>query len=361
MGPVGHLFRTRCRMFPSLINCCTIDWYSKWPKQALLSVSNNMLSDLELKSDSIRSHLSAMCEKVHSSINTISEQFYIMLQRKVYTTPKSYLDVIKLYLKMLESKRSELGKRRKTLYTGLTKLEEANSIVATLQEELTKLAPQLVVKQKEATELLSKIAVDQAEADKVKEKVEGEAKIVGAQKEETEAVQQDAQRDLDKALPALDAASAALNALNKNDITEIKSMAKPPAGVVMVLEAVMILLNEKTSWDNAKKVMTGKNFLKNLVEFDKDNIPPKKVQQLKKKYTSDEEQFSVERMQKVSVAATALCKWVHAMVLYSEVAKTVEPKRKRLAEMTAKLDEANRILKNKQDALQEIVDKVNKL
>jgi hypothetical protein len=26
MSPVGDLFRNRCRKFPSLINCCTIDW-----------------------------------------------------------------------------------------------------------------------------------------------------------------------------------------------------------------------------------------------------------------------------------------------------------------------------------------------
>ena len=27
MSPVGETFIQRCRMFPSLINCCTIDWY----------------------------------------------------------------------------------------------------------------------------------------------------------------------------------------------------------------------------------------------------------------------------------------------------------------------------------------------
>jgi dynein heavy chain len=27
MSPVGDAFRNRLRMFPSLINCCTIDWY----------------------------------------------------------------------------------------------------------------------------------------------------------------------------------------------------------------------------------------------------------------------------------------------------------------------------------------------
>ena len=32
MSPVGEAFRTRCRMFPSLVNCCTIDWFSEWPR-----------------------------------------------------------------------------------------------------------------------------------------------------------------------------------------------------------------------------------------------------------------------------------------------------------------------------------------
>jgi dynein heavy chain len=30
MSPVGDAFRNRLRMFPSLINCCTIDWYVQY-------------------------------------------------------------------------------------------------------------------------------------------------------------------------------------------------------------------------------------------------------------------------------------------------------------------------------------------
>lgn len=32
MSPVGEAFRSRCRQFPSLINCTTIDWFSAWPE-----------------------------------------------------------------------------------------------------------------------------------------------------------------------------------------------------------------------------------------------------------------------------------------------------------------------------------------
>lgn len=38
-SPVGDQFRNRCRQFPSIINCCTIDWYNPWPAEALYSVA----------------------------------------------------------------------------------------------------------------------------------------------------------------------------------------------------------------------------------------------------------------------------------------------------------------------------------
>ena len=40
MSPAGHTFRQRCRMNPSLISCCTIDWYDEWSEEAMLVVAN---------------------------------------------------------------------------------------------------------------------------------------------------------------------------------------------------------------------------------------------------------------------------------------------------------------------------------
>jgi dynein heavy chain len=39
-SPVGDSFRDRCRQFPSIINCATIDWYNAWPEEALFSVAH---------------------------------------------------------------------------------------------------------------------------------------------------------------------------------------------------------------------------------------------------------------------------------------------------------------------------------
>merc|ERR1719506_2853849 len=50
MSPIGEAFRVRLRMFPSLVNCCTIDWFSEWPDEALESVakSSMLAEDMEL-------------------------------------------------------------------------------------------------------------------------------------------------------------------------------------------------------------------------------------------------------------------------------------------------------------------------
>lgn len=51
MSPIGDVFRTRLRMFPSLVNCCTIDWFSEWPEEALHSVAQNFLATIEMLTD----------------------------------------------------------------------------------------------------------------------------------------------------------------------------------------------------------------------------------------------------------------------------------------------------------------------
>ena len=41
--------RARMRMFPSLVNCCTINWIDPWPESALLSVGSEKMLDLSLE------------------------------------------------------------------------------------------------------------------------------------------------------------------------------------------------------------------------------------------------------------------------------------------------------------------------
>jgi dynein heavy chain, axonemal len=44
-SPMGDIFADRLRRFPSLVNCCTIDWYSNWPAEALDGVGKGQLNE----------------------------------------------------------------------------------------------------------------------------------------------------------------------------------------------------------------------------------------------------------------------------------------------------------------------------
>ena len=46
-SPVGSTLRVRSRKFPAIVNCTSIDWFHEWPKNALESVSERFLEEIE--------------------------------------------------------------------------------------------------------------------------------------------------------------------------------------------------------------------------------------------------------------------------------------------------------------------------
>jgi dynein heavy chain len=129
----------------------------------------------------------------------------------------------------------------------------------------------------------------------------------------------------------------ALDSLDKKDITEVKSFANPPPAVQVVMEAVCILLGQKPDWDtyvlctagvclcacvcvhasfvahcilfvcghSAKKVLSNVNFMQDLKEFDKDNIPQATLKKLAK-YIADQT-MAIENVTKVREQLVAAC------------------------------------------------------
>jgi dynein heavy chain, axonemal len=45
MSPIGDALRVRCRNFPSLVDCCAIDWFASWPEEALISVASRIFKE----------------------------------------------------------------------------------------------------------------------------------------------------------------------------------------------------------------------------------------------------------------------------------------------------------------------------
>ncbi|ERL87542.1 hypothetical protein D910_04933 [Dendroctonus ponderosae] len=350
MSPVGDAFRRRCRMFPSLVNCCTIDWFEKWPQEALLSVAQSSLKTLG--SVELCDSLAIVCVTIHESVEIMTEKFYREMKRYYYTTPSSYLELIKLYKVMLRDRKDKITKTRDRIANGLQKLYQTNDVIDTMKETLIALEPELAKKSIAVAELMKNLAKEQKSADKVRVTVKGDEETAKAKADETQVLADDAQRDLDTALPALDAATKALEALNKNDINEVKVFQKPPKLVQFVMESVCILLGAKTDWAAAKVVLGDTNFLKKLQDYDKDHITDLMLKKLKTYIEHPD--FVPEKVVTVSRACKSLCMWVRAVDMYAKVYKIVEPKRKKLQGAEKELNAVMSLLREKQKQLADV-------
>ena len=113
----------------------------------------------------------------------------------------------------------------------------------------------------------------------------------------------------------------------------------------MVMEAVFVLLGEKTEWATIKQLMMDMNFLDRLRNYDKNNISEATIRKLRT-YTTKPE-FEPNNVGAKNLASKSLCMWCLAMDKFQRVSKEVEPKKRKLAELSAKMEIKNKELKVK--------------
>lgn len=101
------------------------------------------------------------------------------------------------------------------------------------------------------------------------------------------------------------------------------------------------------------------NFLKELIGYDKDNIPDSMVDRVKP--MMELEALSEAKVKNASGALVTVRLWIMAMVTYHEVLKVVNPKRAIAAEMTAKLEVVMKNLNEKMAQVKAIDEKLAKL
>jgi dynein heavy chain, axonemal len=253
---------------------------------------------------------------------------------------------------LLYEKKKELGDAANKLISGLDKIIDTRIKVEQMSVKLEENKAKAAQFQKECEDYLVILVSQKREADEQQKSVA--AFQIKIQEEEVKClvIAEAAQKDLDAAIPALNEAMKALESLNKKDIAEVKAYGKPPTLVEVVMEAVMIVRQSEPSWAEAKRQLGEANFIKSLIEFDKDNIPDKVLKKINK-YTSEPD-FQPEKVGSVSGAAKSLCMWVRAMEMYGNVYRVVQPKRERYNQAMAQL-------KEKQDALAEAKRKLDEV
>ena len=147
--------------------------------------------------------------------------------------------------------------------------------------------------------------------EKTKE-VEAEETVAKGKLESANTIKNDCDQALKIVMPIYHAAMRAVDSLNKNDITELKSFKQPAQGAIMVVKTLCLMFGipgEKSKadpkqldyWEPAKKKLLTPELLKKCVNYEKDNIPQSLIEQLKP--IIEDPGYADEVLFKASVAA----------------------------------------------------------
>ena len=227
MSPVGETFRDYARQYPALINNTTIDWFTKWPEEALIEVAEKALQKIDV-AEEYKPGLAQLCGYQFGVAQEFAAQMQKELKRVFYVTPTNFIELNKGYARILKQKKKELGDQIKKLRGGLSRLAEAGAQIAemTALSEITR--ADVTRKTQECENLSIEMAKKQAGADEKQKTIIAETEKVEIEKTNTEQLAFMAEAELKRALPALEAANDAIDQLDKKSVAEVRAYAAPP-------------------------------------------------------------------------------------------------------------------------------------
>ncbi|KAG5338491.1 DYH8 protein, partial [Acromyrmex heyeri] len=370
-SPISAKFRSRSLKFPALVSGCTINWFWRWPRDALYAVSEHFLTTYEvICSPEVKQELIQVMGDIQDHVNDTCVEYFDRFRRQVYVTPRSFLTFLDSYKMFYKQRLDNINMIASRMSSGLNKLTDAATQVDTLRHELEKTQEEIAVKNIQVEAILVTINEKKTEAETVKAKVqvskdEAETILKAIAKDKTIAEQK-----LKSAEPALLEAEAALLTIKAVDIATVRKLAKPPYLITLIMDCVLILFGRKLdpvkpdyehqfltpSWSESLKVLADTRFLYNLQNFPKDDINAETID-LMMPYLNFH-MYTYEAAKQACGNVAGLIQWTISMVAFYEINKDVLPLKANLLVQEKYYEKANKnlggaeqLLKEKDDAL----------
>ncbi|XP_011871302.1 PREDICTED: dynein heavy chain 8, axonemal [Vollenhovia emeryi] len=365
-SPVSGKFRSRALKFPGLISGCTINWFLRWPRDALYAVGEHFLGTYKvICSPEVKQQLTQVVGDIQDDVSDTCAEYFNRFRRQVYVTPRSFLTYLDSYKTLYKQRLDNINMLASRMSSGLSKLVDAAAQVDVLRHELEKTQEEIAAKNVQVEAILVTVNEKKREAEGVKARVQ-------VSKDEAEAILKVIAKDkalaeqkLEAAEPALLEAEAALQTIKAADIATVRKLAKPPYLITLIMDCVLILFGRKLepvkpdyehqfltpSWSESLKVLADIRFLYNLQNFPKDNINAETVD-LIMPYLNFH-MYTYEAAKQACGNVAGLIQWTISMVAFYEINKDVLPLKANLAVQENYYEKANKNLLEAEELLGE--------
>jgi len=290
-----------------------------------------------------------LCRLIHLDAVNLTGQLIARHGRHAHATPRLFLSLFDTASTLRERSTNLIDGRLSRFQDGLDRLASAGTAVAKLRRELETLKPRLEKATREAEDQSAKLHEDEARTKEAEAAVDVELARANEVAAASDVIRIECEAALAKAVPALEAAIAALDTIDPADMRIVQTYKKPPEAIRVVLQAVMVLLgiqplqvpdpNEAGKkildhWTPALKMLGDSKFVDRLRRYDKDHIDPRRVKRVRIDFLGRDEMVPA-RVETASHAVAGLCRWIIAIVQYDDAAKAVAPRRAALDQAEA--------------------------
>ncbi|KAF4674074.1 hypothetical protein FOL47_009753 [Perkinsus chesapeaki] len=376
MNPANPDFHNRKATSPALFNRCVVNWVGDWPTDALLQIAHDTLTNLDLpqycfqygkgaapppdveeRAASVAS--SMVC--IHESVVNLHNSLRDMGKRFAYITPRDYMDFLRHFESLYTAKRAEWAEQQRHLNLGLEKLHQTREQVAEMKTQLSHKSELLAEKNKQAESKMAQMIKGQSEAEQKKRESQLLREQLNKDHQLAASRQDEVARELAEVEPALNHARQLVQAIQRKQVDEMRSLPNPPAPVKITLEAVVCLIRNygpgvELTWDHIRKELKDPQLMVTVLQFNTDALSVAARERVEGYLKSSA--WDMDRIERASRAAGPLAQWVMSQISYGKMLQSIGPLRAEVAELEAQQKVSNGKLKANSELLEKLESEI---
>jgi dynein heavy chain len=256
-------------------------------------------------------------------------------------TPSHYLLTFQYQRHLIESKREDMKEHIEKYNAGLRKLKETLQAIYNYHTQLKKKGPELQSRLEHIERLVIEIEEEFMRVKGKREDLKRAAFEVSEKTGQSKEIQLACEETMNRIVPSLNQAINSVDAIQKADLAQLRSMNKPPKSIKIALTILCIFLEippadklskktgqpKKSYWKAAqsKDVLGNIELPRIMIDFDRNKITKETMLQVEAEMLHPD--FSYQKAHTASRAATGIFKWIKFTRDYFYVFKEIEPRR----------------------------------
>ena len=356
MDSTSANFTAYCESNPAFYTHCSFQSMEGWSKQSMLRIPHMFLRNT-IGMKLMQRELAR--ERPITGGEDIIRNFLHVHESCLSSgaTPRKYITFLRTYQSVYSSKKAGVLKQQSHLQAGVSKLNEATSLVDELKRKAAEQRALLAQKQAEADNALREITASMQTATEQKNEIEVLKQCQNEERVKLEKRKKAIDIELSEIEPLVQEARKAVGNIKPETLAEIRAFRAPPEVIRDILEGVLRIMGVyDTSWGSMRSFLARRGVKEDIQSFDARKISPEIRESVQELLEKNKKSFEPAVAKRASIAAAPLAAWAKANVRYSFVLERIGPLEAEQATLKNSLDKSEARLEKLGRAL-EIMDR----